>query len=210
MTHKLGKELTFGLIYNSDLSVFSMSKLLVFWPTNPNRCFLHDSTLISAAPEWSHYSTWEQHAWQIFHILAGPLGSIPDLTSILKLFIPKNPLASESWVMFKKHAVLSLPSYISKSPPRSKHRTVLQSQSPGDQIFISASVYTGVASPLEMPRSSIYEHPCRTRHWSGFSSYLTWISISYSEAVCWIFIFNLIDHILWRGKLCYWKRTAGE
>lgn len=108
MTHKLGKDLTFGLIYDSDWSVFSRSKPLVFWPTHTNRSFLHHSTLISAAPGWSHYSpTWGQHAWQIFHILAGPLGSIPTLTSILKLFVPENPLTRESRVMFKKHALSS-------------------------------------------------------------------------------------------------------
>lgn len=204
MTHKLGKELTFGLIYDSDWSVFSVSKPLVFWPTNTNRSFLHYSTLISAAPEWSHYSsTWGQHAWQIFHILAGPLGS---LASILKLFAPENPLANESWVMLKKHALS--PAFQDTAPDllpgasTSQCSTVLEIRFAFLLLLIQEWHHLTLFFIFYFPYSS-------TWYWSGFPSYLTWISVFHRQTIHWIFIFNLIDHILWRGKLCYQKQMAG-
>lgn len=198
MTHMLGKEVTFGLIYNSDWSVFSMSKPLVFWPTNTSRSFLHYSTLLSAALEWSHYSsTWGQHAWQIFHILAGPLGSIPSSTRILKLFVPENPLAIETQVVFRKHALSS--AFQDTSPNLLLGASTLQCSSHRALEVRFAFLLLFIQGwhllwkcPMN---SSIYEHTCNTWHWSGFSSYLTRISVFHSETVHWIFIFNFIDHI---------------
>lgn len=174
MTHKLGKELTFGLIYIEDWSIFSTSNPLFFdLPTQTDLFYINQPWYLSSSSAVKSLITFLREA------------SSADFSHPGKSFKLRSHLNKHFKALHSRespcpnsdpqiaYTVLGLPRYNSKSPLRCQHLTVLQPQSLEAHLFIPTSVYSGVASPLEMPHFSIYDHACNTWHWSDFSMYLT-------------------------------------
>lgn len=207
MTHKLGKELTFCLIYIEDWSIFSTSNPL-FFDLQPKQILftLINSDISPPAPQWSHYPAfWGQQALQFSLILASPLSSIPTLTSVLKLFIPENPLAQT--VTPQKHTLSS--AFQDTSPNLLEESTLYCSSYRALKLIFSLLLLSIQGRHLlwkcPIPLFMIMPAAPGIRMISSCISprFLFSIVRQYTGLF-------LIDHIFWRRKLHDWKRMAGE
>lgn len=170
MTHKLGKEPTFGLIYIEDWSIFSTSKPLFFdLPTQTDPFYVNQPWyLSSSSPVKSLLIFLRTASSADFSHLGKSFKLHSHLNKHFKaLHCRESPCPNSD--PQKAYTVLSLLRYTSKSPLRSEHLTVFQLQRLQAHLFVPTPVYSGVASPLEMSHSSTYDHACNTWYQSHFS-----------------------------------------